>query len=106
MGCLCLFAALWGGTRGLDLIQPQRVETSICLQPPSSISLQRVSCLWFDCRCEASIAKLSGDISIIRREAQKTDKEIYDLRSALKNFVGDFERKVSREAYSETPGEL
>ncbi|KAM6328896.1 protein FAM81B [Alca torda] len=45
-------------------------------------------------RCEASIAKLSGDISIIRREAQKTDKEIYSLRSALKNCVGDFEKKV------------
>ncbi|NXV24768.1 FA81B protein, partial [Cepphus grylle] len=45
-------------------------------------------------RCEASIAKLSGDISIIRREAQKTDKEIYGLRSALKNCVGDFEKKV------------
>ncbi|KFV96674.1 Protein FAM81B, partial [Fulmarus glacialis] len=45
-------------------------------------------------RCEASIAKLSGDISIIRREAQKTDKEIYGLHSALKNCVGDFEKKV------------
>ncbi|KAM6187502.1 protein FAM81B [Sarcoramphus papa] len=45
-------------------------------------------------RCEASIAKLSGDISMIRREAQKTDKEIYGLHSALKNCVGDFEKKV------------
>ncbi|XP_059690029.1 protein FAM81B [Gavia stellata] len=45
-------------------------------------------------RCEASIAKLSGDISIIRHEAQKTEKEIYGLRSALKNCVGDFEKKV------------
>ncbi|XP_052632526.1 protein FAM81B [Harpia harpyja] len=45
-------------------------------------------------RCEASIAKLSGDISIIRREAQKTDKEIYGLHSALKIYVGDFEKKV------------
>ncbi|XP_014792324.1 PREDICTED: protein FAM81B [Calidris pugnax] len=45
-------------------------------------------------RCEASIAKLSGDISVIRREAQKTDKEIYGLHSALKNCAGDFEMKV------------
>ncbi|KGL92726.1 Protein FAM81B, partial [Charadrius vociferus] len=45
-------------------------------------------------RCEASIAKLSGDISIIRHEAQRTDKEIYGLQSALKNCVGDFEKKV------------
>ncbi|NXW10301.1 FA81B protein, partial [Fregetta grallaria] len=45
-------------------------------------------------RCEASVAKLSGDISIIRREAQRTDKEIYGLHSALKNCVGDFENKV------------
>ncbi|KAM6363044.1 protein FAM81B [Pluvialis apricaria] len=45
-------------------------------------------------RCEASIAKLSGDISIIRREAQRTDKEIYGLHSALKSCVGDFEKKV------------
>ncbi|KAM9251088.1 protein FAM81B [Cariama cristata] len=45
-------------------------------------------------RCEASIAKLSGDISIIRHEAQKTDKEIYGLHSALRNCVGDFEKKV------------
>ncbi|XP_029859869.1 protein FAM81B [Aquila chrysaetos chrysaetos] len=45
-------------------------------------------------RCEASIAKLSGDISVIRREAQKTDKEIYGLHSALKIYVGDFEKKV------------
>ncbi|NXJ67666.1 FA81B protein, partial [Rostratula benghalensis] len=45
-------------------------------------------------RCEASIAKLSGDISIIRREAQKTDKEIFGLHSALKNCASDFEKKV------------
>ncbi|NWI34652.1 FA81B protein, partial [Sula dactylatra] len=45
-------------------------------------------------RCEASIAKLSGDIGMIRHEAQKTDKEIYGLHSALKNCVGDFEKKV------------
>ncbi|XP_009986416.1 PREDICTED: protein FAM81B, partial [Tauraco erythrolophus] len=44
--------------------------------------------------CEASIAKLSGDICMIRREAQKTNKEIYGLQSALKNCVGDFEKKV------------
>ncbi|NXD86716.1 FA81B protein, partial [Halcyon senegalensis] len=45
-------------------------------------------------RCEASIAKLSGDISLIRREAQKTDREIYGLHSALKNCAGDFDKKV------------
>ncbi|NXX81899.1 FA81B protein, partial [Urocolius indicus] len=45
-------------------------------------------------RCEASIAKLAGDISIIRLEAQKTDKEIYSLHSALRNSVSDFEKKV------------
>ncbi|XP_061231115.1 protein FAM81B [Neopsephotus bourkii] len=45
-------------------------------------------------RCEASIAKLSGDISFIRHEAQKTDKEIYGLHSTLRNCVADFERKV------------
>ncbi|NXK72799.1 FA81B protein, partial [Amazona guildingii] len=45
-------------------------------------------------RCEASIAKLSGDISFIRHKAQKTDKEIYGLHSTLKNYVADFEKKV------------
>uniref|UniRef100_A0A8C8EB78 Family with sequence similarity 81 member B n=1 Tax=Otus sunia TaxID=257818 RepID=A0A8C8EB78_9STRI len=30
-------------------------------------------------RCEASITKLAADISAIRREAQKTDKEVYGL---------------------------
>nr|XP_009931207.1 PREDICTED: protein FAM81B [Opisthocomus hoazin] len=45
-------------------------------------------------RCEASIAKLAGDISVIRSEAHKTEKEIYGLRSALKNCVSDFEKKV------------
>ncbi|NXG58033.1 FA81B protein, partial [Hemiprocne comata] len=45
-------------------------------------------------RCEASMAKLSADISMIRHEAQKTDKEIYGLHSALKSCVSDFEKKV------------
>uniref|UniRef100_A0A663NAF6 Family with sequence similarity 81 member B n=1 Tax=Athene cunicularia TaxID=194338 RepID=A0A663NAF6_ATHCN len=36
-------------------------------------------------RCEASVAKLAADISVVRREAQKTDKEVYGLHSALKN---------------------
>ncbi|NXW81403.1 FA81B protein, partial [Alopecoenas beccarii] len=45
-------------------------------------------------RCEASIAKLSGDINVIRHEAQKTEKEMYGLHSALKNCVSDFEKKV------------
>ncbi|NXI43149.1 FA81B protein, partial [Galbula dea] len=47
-------------------------------------------------RCEASIAKLSGDLSVIMREAQKVDKEIYGLHLALKNFAGDFEKKVTQ----------
>ncbi|XP_071887878.1 protein FAM81B isoform X2 [Anas platyrhynchos] len=38
-------------------------------------------------RCEASIAKLSGDISIIRHEVQKIDKEICSLHSTLKYSV-------------------
>ncbi|NXL63668.1 FA81B protein, partial [Chordeiles acutipennis] len=45
-------------------------------------------------RCEASIAKLSGDISVIRREVQKIEKEIHGLHSALKSCVSDFEKKV------------
>ncbi|NWH65707.1 FA81B protein, partial [Geococcyx californianus] len=45
-------------------------------------------------RCEASIAKLSGDISMIRHEAKKTEKEIYGLHFALKNCVSEFEKKV------------
>ncbi|CAN0304516.1 unnamed protein product [Bubo scandiacus] len=45
-------------------------------------------------RCEASVAKLAADISVIRREAQKTDKEVYGLHSALKNCAADFEKKV------------
>nr|XP_025950794.1 protein FAM81B [Dromaius novaehollandiae] len=45
-------------------------------------------------RCEASIAKLAGDINIIKHEAHKTDKEIYGVRSALEKSVSDFEKKV------------
>ncbi|XP_010120519.1 PREDICTED: protein FAM81B [Chlamydotis macqueenii] len=45
-------------------------------------------------RCEASVAKLSGDISIIWRGAQKVDKEIYSLHSALRSCVDDFEKKA------------
>ncbi|KFZ64634.1 Protein FAM81B, partial [Antrostomus carolinensis] len=45
-------------------------------------------------RCEASIAKLSGDISILRCEAQRAEKEICGLHSALKSCVSDFEKKV------------
>ncbi|NXK55260.1 FA81B protein, partial [Chauna torquata] len=45
-------------------------------------------------RCEASIAKLSGDISLIRHEVQKIDKEIYSLHSTLKNCVSSFEKMV------------
>eukprot|EP00076_Gallus_gallus_P016620 XP_015136017.2 protein FAM81B [Gallus gallus] len=45
-------------------------------------------------RCEASIAQLSGDIRVIRHEVQNIDKEIYSLRSILKNHVGSFEKMV------------
>ncbi|XP_009683159.1 protein FAM81B [Struthio camelus] len=45
-------------------------------------------------RCEASIAKLAGDINVIRHEARKIDKEIYGVRSALEKSVSDFEKKV------------
>ncbi|NXI64833.1 FA81B protein, partial [Anseranas semipalmata] len=45
-------------------------------------------------RCEASIAKLSGDIGIIRHEVQKIDKELYSLHSTLKYCVSSFEKMV------------
>ncbi|XP_032848976.2 protein FAM81B [Tyto alba] len=45
-------------------------------------------------RCEASMAKLAGDVGVISREARETDKEIYGLRSVLKHCVGDVEKKV------------
>ncbi|XP_071587787.1 protein FAM81B [Heliangelus exortis] len=45
-------------------------------------------------RCEASMAKLSADISTTKHEAQKTDKQIYGLHSALKSCATEFEKKV------------
>uniref|UniRef100_G3UPY4 Family with sequence similarity 81 member B n=1 Tax=Meleagris gallopavo TaxID=9103 RepID=G3UPY4_MELGA len=45
-------------------------------------------------RCEASIAQLSGDIRAIRNEVQNINKEIYSLRSVLKNHIGSFEKMV------------
>ncbi|XP_009992087.1 PREDICTED: protein FAM81B [Chaetura pelagica] len=45
-------------------------------------------------RCEASMAKLSADISVLRHEAQKAEREIYGLHSALKSCASDFEKKV------------
>ncbi|NXL93264.1 FA81B protein, partial [Alectura lathami] len=45
-------------------------------------------------RCEGSIAQLSGDIGVIRHEVQRIDKEIYSLRSTLKNHVSSFEKMV------------
>ncbi|KAM9367966.1 protein FAM81B [Phaethornis superciliosus] len=45
-------------------------------------------------RCEASMAKLSADISMTKQEAQKTDKQIYGLHSALKSCASEFEKKV------------
>ncbi|OXB75711.1 UNVERIFIED_CONTAM: hypothetical protein H355_016228, partial [Colinus virginianus] len=45
-------------------------------------------------RCEASIAQLSADIRVVRHEVQKIDKEIYSLRSTLKNHGSSFEKMV------------
>uniref|UniRef100_A0A7M4E4U9 Family with sequence similarity 81 member B n=1 Tax=Crocodylus porosus TaxID=8502 RepID=A0A7M4E4U9_CROPO len=45
-------------------------------------------------RCDASIAKLSGDLNIIRHEIQKIENDIYSLRSAMESYVSGFEKKV------------
>ncbi|XP_074851419.1 protein FAM81B isoform X2 [Carettochelys insculpta] len=47
-------------------------------------------------RCDASIAKLSGDINIIRHEIQKLQKEIGGLRSTSESYVNNLERKIMR----------
>ncbi|XP_013923384.1 PREDICTED: protein FAM81B [Thamnophis sirtalis] len=45
-------------------------------------------------RCDASIAKLSGDINIIRHEFSKLEKEIHAVQSSLDNYVNNIEMKV------------
>lgn len=73
--------------------------------PTLSVLTSPCRSLVSNCRCEASIAKLSGDISIIRHEVQKIDKEIYSLHSTLKYSVSGFEKMVSAEAHGEIPEE-
>ncbi|XP_073202315.1 protein FAM81B isoform X1 [Lepidochelys kempii] len=48
------------------------------------------------CRCDASIAKLSGDINIIRHEIQRLEKEIGGIRSTSESYANSLEMKVMR----------
>ncbi|XP_026569844.1 protein FAM81B [Pseudonaja textilis] len=45
-------------------------------------------------RCDASIAKLSGDINISRHEISKLEKEIHAVQSSLDNYMNNIEMKV------------
>ncbi|XP_070599130.1 protein FAM81B [Erythrolamprus reginae] len=45
-------------------------------------------------RCDASIAKLSGDINISRHEISKLEKEIHAVQSSLDSYVNNIEMKV------------
>ncbi|XP_053151893.1 protein FAM81B isoform X1 [Hemicordylus capensis] len=45
-------------------------------------------------RCDASIAKLSGDTNIIRHEIQKQEREIHAIQSTLENYSNNVEMKV------------
>ncbi|XP_050799886.1 protein FAM81B [Gopherus flavomarginatus] len=47
-------------------------------------------------RCDASIAKLSGDINIIRHEIQRLEKEIGGVRSTSESYANNLEMKVMR----------
>uniref|UniRef100_A0A8C8S911 Family with sequence similarity 81 member B n=1 Tax=Pelusios castaneus TaxID=367368 RepID=A0A8C8S911_9SAUR len=47
-------------------------------------------------RCDASIAKLSGDINIIRHEIQKLEKEIGGIHSTSESYANNLEMKVMR----------
>uniref|UniRef100_A0ACB8ERC2 Protein fam81b n=1 Tax=Sphaerodactylus townsendi TaxID=933632 RepID=A0ACB8ERC2_9SAUR len=44
-------------------------------------------------RCDASIAKLSGDTNIIRYEIQKQEREIHAIQSTLENYTNNIEMK-------------
>nr|XP_060617786.1 protein FAM81B [Anolis sagrei ordinatus] len=45
-------------------------------------------------RCDASIAKLSGDINIMRLEISKLEREIQSIQSSLENYSNNVEIKV------------
>ncbi|XP_027694298.1 protein FAM81B [Vombatus ursinus] len=45
-------------------------------------------------RCDASLAKLSGDINVIRHEHQKVEKDIQTLKSILETFSKTIDVKV------------
>nr|XP_033785094.1 protein FAM81B isoform X2 [Geotrypetes seraphini] len=47
-------------------------------------------------RCDATLLKLSGDISTIRQALQKQEREVYGLRSALEVYIKDLEVKVAQ----------
>ncbi|XP_073202317.1 protein FAM81B isoform X3 [Lepidochelys kempii] len=49
------------------------------------------------CRCDASIAKLSGDINIIRHEIQRLEKEIGGIRSTSESYANSLEMKEAAE---------
>ncbi|NXA31972.1 FA81B protein, partial [Eudromia elegans] len=53
-------------------------------------------------RCEASIAKLAGDINIIKHEARNTDKEIYGVRSALEKSVMQLLGKIKTSSFDQS----
>ncbi|XP_054842842.1 protein FAM81B [Eublepharis macularius] len=45
-------------------------------------------------RCDASIAKLSGDTNSIRHKIQELDREIHAIQSTLENYINNIEMKV------------
>ncbi|KAF7250657.1 Protein FAM81B [Varanus komodoensis] len=45
-------------------------------------------------RCDASIAKLSGDVNIIRHEISKQEREIHAIQTSLENYSNNLEMKV------------
>ncbi|XP_060091664.1 protein FAM81B isoform X2 [Heteronotia binoei] len=47
-------------------------------------------------RCDASIAKLSGDTNTIRHEIQKQEREIQAIQSTLENYTNNVEMKVTQ----------
>ncbi|XP_048359267.1 protein FAM81B isoform X4 [Sphaerodactylus townsendi] len=52
-------------------------------------------------RCDASIAKLSGDTNIIRYEIQKQEREIHAIQSTLENYTNNIEMKEAVEKKTE-----
>ncbi|XP_062984690.1 protein FAM81B [Elgaria multicarinata webbii] len=47
-------------------------------------------------RCDANIAKLSGDINIIRHEISKLERDIHAIQSSLENYANNVEMKVTQ----------